>query len=382
MKKYMFYLIAVAVMLTTACNNGDENGAIVLVTGVTIEQAELLISPGNNKILRAVVTPDNATNKSVTWSSSNETVATIDPVTGELAPLTIGSAVITVTTVDGGFSASRNIRVTNVPVTGIELSETEIMISLGDKTTLTATVLSVAATNKAVTWSSDNVAVAIINSTTGELSAEAVGVANITATTVENGFTASCKVIVVTEKVWNGFDITFGEYPDSFLDKGFDIKSIPKGQNIAGGMADNTFLLFDEYEFMFVTNIFREPDPFASKSDEYGDKEFEYAIQLRNNAPAETYIEFPELPNVGKLTVFGYCPNATNDVRLILQEKGVGNNVWNNVETGYLYSLTASGKDRMYVFEYSSNAPVTLRISRDAGTNFLGRVFRIVVEKY
>jgi len=196
MKKYIFCLIAVTAMYATSCKDDGKNDLVVPVTGVTIEQAELLISPGNNKIMRAVIEPDNATNKGLIWSSSNEIVAKIDSVTGELAPLALGAAVITVTTDDGGFSASRNIKVTNVPVTGVMLPETEVTLAPGAKKILTAIVLSVAATNKSVTWSSDKEAVAVINSATGELTAKAVGESNITATTVENGFTASCKVMV------------------------------------------------------------------------------------------------------------------------------------------------------------------------------------------
>jgi len=386
MKKYIFCLIAVAAMFSTTCKDDDKNDPVVPVTGVIIEQAELLISPGINKIMRAVIAPDNATNKGLIWSSSNETVAKIDPVTGQLAPLTLGSAVITVTTDDGGFSASCNIRVTNVPVTGIMLPETEVTLAPGAKKILTATVLSAAATNKSVTWSSDNEAVAVINSTTGELIANAVGKANITATTVENGFTASCIVNVVAQLVWNGFDIIFQDYFNDIVNQGVPLDQLGSntnvGQNVPGYvLPDLVPLKLGEYDFQFTSNFYREQTP-GFVSSLCGNITLEYCIQLKNNAPADSYVEFPELPNVGKLTVYGYCPNATNDMKIILQEKGVGNNVWNNKETGYLYSLTPSGKDRMYVFTYSSNVPVTLRLSRDPSTNFLGRIFRIVVEKY
>ena len=198
MKKYIFYLIAVAAIFTTACKESDEGGEVIVpVTGVAIDQTELLISPGNNdKILKAIITPNNATNQSVAWSSSSEAVIKIDPVTGKLSPVTNGSAVITVTTVDGGFTATRNVKVTNVPVIGIQISDEEVTLAPGAKKVLTAIVLSVAATNKSVVWSSGNDVVASINSSSGEVTAKAVGEAIITATTVENGFTATCKVIV------------------------------------------------------------------------------------------------------------------------------------------------------------------------------------------
>ena len=196
MKKYMFYLIAVTVMLTTACKDDVEKDIVVSVTGVIIEQADLAIAPGNNKIMKAIVMPASATNKAVTWSSNNEATVKINSETGELSPLTQGSATVTVTTADGNFSASCNIEVKNVPVTGVEIAETEVTLAPGAKTTLIANVLSVAASNKAVTWSSENEAIVRINSTSGEVTAISVGETFVTATTVENGFKASCKVTV------------------------------------------------------------------------------------------------------------------------------------------------------------------------------------------
>jgi hypothetical protein len=95
------------------------------------------------------------------------------------------------------------------PVRGVILDKRRLAIYEGETEQLTETVLPADATNKAVTWSSDNEAVATINSATGELTAKAVGEAIITATTVENGFTATCKVTVelVNLLVNPGFEI-------------------------------------------------------------------------------------------------------------------------------------------------------------------------------
>jgi hypothetical protein len=197
MKKNIFCLMAVVLMLATACedDNDKEKGAVP-VTGVTLDQTELALAPGVKKILTAVVTPADATDKTVTWSSSNAAAISVDAATGELTAETAGSATITVETADGGFTATRAVTVKNVPVTGVAVDQTELTLAPGAKKTLAATVLSAAATNKSVTWSSDKEDVATVNSATGEVQAIAVGEAIITATTVENGFTAECVVTV------------------------------------------------------------------------------------------------------------------------------------------------------------------------------------------
>jgi len=192
MKKYLFCLVAVSAFLITACDNDDKD-VIVPVAGVSLEQAGITVAPGVKMILKATVEPKNATNKKVTWSSNSPSVE-INPATGELTTVSAGTATITVTTEEGNFSKSRDIIVKNVPVTGIVLVDKELVLAPGMKRTLVANVLSAAATNKKVIWSSDNEPVATINPATGELNVRAVGDATITATTDEGGFFDKCKI--------------------------------------------------------------------------------------------------------------------------------------------------------------------------------------------
>ena len=91
----------------------------VHVTGVTLDQSDLSMTAGGETTrLVAMVLPDNAADKSVTWSSNNESVATVSS-TGVVTPLSAGSATITVTTDDGSFTAACNVTVT-APVTPVE----------------------------------------------------------------------------------------------------------------------------------------------------------------------------------------------------------------------------------------------------------------------
>ena len=80
------------------------------VTGVVLNQSSLSIVKGTSETLTATISPAEATNKNVTWSSSVESVATVED--GVVSAISVGSTVITVTTQDGGFTASCNVTVT------------------------------------------------------------------------------------------------------------------------------------------------------------------------------------------------------------------------------------------------------------------------------
>ena len=80
----------------------DEQGTIP-ATGVTLNKSETTLTVGGTETLTATITPDTATNKTVTWTSSNPNVATVD--NGVVRAVGNGSAVITVTTEDGNYTA-------------------------------------------------------------------------------------------------------------------------------------------------------------------------------------------------------------------------------------------------------------------------------------
>ena len=163
------------------------------VTGVSLNKTELTLPAGSTETLIATVTPDNATNKNVTWSSSNPAVATVDS-NGKVTAVSAGTATITVTTVDGGKTATCAVTVT-IPVTGVSLNKTELTLPAGSTETLIATITPADATNKNVTWSSSNTAVATVGND-GKVTAVSAGTATITVTTEDGGKTATCAVTV------------------------------------------------------------------------------------------------------------------------------------------------------------------------------------------
>ena len=170
----------------------------VSVTGVTLNKTSTELTVGQSETLTAAVEPSNATNKNVTWSSSAESVATVED--GKVTAVGAGEATITVTTEDGGFTDTCEVTVNAapVPVTGVTLSQTQESLYSNrtpNTLTLTATVAPDNATNKAVTWSTSNSTVATVDAN-GLITAVAPGTAAITVTTTDGSFTATCTVTV------------------------------------------------------------------------------------------------------------------------------------------------------------------------------------------
>ena len=177
--------------------NGTPTGDVTYkVTGVTLNKDSLILDLGGEETLTAAITPDNATNKNVTWESDNENVATVE--NGVVTAVGAGTATITVTTEDGSFTDTCQVTVkeaANVPVTSVSLDKTTLELTEGETAQLTATVLPDNATNKAVTWSTSNASIATVDAN-GLVTAVSAGTATITVTTEDGSFTAKCTVTV------------------------------------------------------------------------------------------------------------------------------------------------------------------------------------------
>lgn len=164
----------------------------VPVTGITVSPSSLSLNVGATSTLTATVSPSNATNKSYSWSSNNTGVATVNS-SGLVTAKANGTATITATTADGAKTSSCTVVVTT-PTSGITVSPTTATIIKGKTQQLTATVAPSTASDKSVTWSSSNAAIASV-STSGLVTAKAAGTATITATS-SGGHKAECKVTV------------------------------------------------------------------------------------------------------------------------------------------------------------------------------------------
>ena len=167
-----------------------------LVTSVTLDQSELAIERSFTAQLAATIAPEDADNRTVTWTSDNEEVATVDE-NGLVTAVGIGEANITAIAADGsGVTATCKVTVSPKLVTSVILDESELTIKKSFTTQLTATVAPDDADNLGLTWTSDNEEVATVDEN-GLVTAVGEGTATITATANDgSGVSASCVVTV------------------------------------------------------------------------------------------------------------------------------------------------------------------------------------------
>jgi uncharacterized protein YjdB len=204
MKKALFGIMACLALFSFVLTGCDDLVGAVKgkdVTGITLDKTTLALTVGGTGTLIATIVPADADNKNVTWSSSNTGVATVTG--GVVTGVGAGTATIIAASVNG-LQANCAVTVTggNVPpadtaVTGVTLDKTTLELGVGKGAKLTATVAPADATNKAVTWSSDNTAVATVNG--GVVTGVAAGTATITVTTADGNKTTTCPVTVTAD---------------------------------------------------------------------------------------------------------------------------------------------------------------------------------------
>lgn len=166
----------------------------VSVTGVNMSVTTLALEVGQNSTISVTVNPSNATNKSVTWSSNNTGVATVDS-NGKVVAVSTGTAVITVNASGKTATCTVTVSAKKVAVTGVSLNQTSKLLDVGATFNLVATVNPNDATNKAVTWTSSDASIASVN-TTGVVTAKKAGTATITVKTADGNKTAICTVTI------------------------------------------------------------------------------------------------------------------------------------------------------------------------------------------
>lgn len=198
-----FVLMFATLGLLFACtpeenNTGDKNGndGIVHVTGISLDRPDYTFNAiGNTLTLTATIVPGDAADKSVTWTSDKEEVATVDA-NGRVTAKGNGKATITVTSKDQGKTASCEVTVAQW-VTSISLDKTSLPLVIGAEATLSVTsVQPDNANDKTYTWSSSENSIASVDNN-GKVTAKAKGNTTIKATANDgSGVFASCSIIV------------------------------------------------------------------------------------------------------------------------------------------------------------------------------------------
>ena len=218
--------------ITVTTEDGGFTGACTInvynqaVTGVTIEPSEAELTVGSSTKLTATVLPENASNKNVVYSVDDESILSVDQ-DGNVTGLSLGTATVTVTTEDGGFTASAEITVIPVQVTGVSISPKSASVGLGHTVQLTALIKPSNATNKNLSWSvSDETIISVDDR--GTVKGLSLGTATATVTTEDGGFTASAEITVcyAPANTWTAIGTLNKDFCGVFNGDGYAVRGI------------------------------------------------------------------------------------------------------------------------------------------------------------
>ena len=197
MKKICFFA---ALALLFACtpesnpgNGGNNNNGggntqptVVELTGIALTEHEITLEKGGNKVLEVKFTPENATNKTLTWVSSNTSIVTVT----DGIVVGVGAGTTEIIVKSGNFTDKCQVTVV-ISATSVSLDQTELTLAPGETATLKATVLPEDSTDE-VEWSSSDETIATVKD--GEVTAASEGEATITAKVGDKTATCSVKV--------------------------------------------------------------------------------------------------------------------------------------------------------------------------------------------
>ena len=219
-------------VITVTTEDGGFTGACTInvynqaVTGVTIEPSEAELNVGSSTKLTATVLPENASNKNVIYSVDDESILSVDQ-DGNVTGLSLGTATVTVTTEDGGFTASAEITVIPVQVTGVSISPKSASVGLGHTVQLTALIKPSNATNKNLSWSvSDETIISVDDR--GTVTGLSLGTATATVTTEDGGFSASAEITVcyAPANTWTAIGTLNKDFCGVFNGDGYAVRGI------------------------------------------------------------------------------------------------------------------------------------------------------------
>lgn len=199
----------------------------IMVTSISVTPSSLTLKDSESMYLTATVFPENATDKTVKWSSSNTTIATVDN-KGLVTPVKTGTVNIKATC--GTASTSVRVTVVETPATEVILDKTSVSLIQSETVSLTATILPENTTSKMIKWNSNNPGVATVDNN-GNVTAVSEGTAIITAKC--GNAQGACYVYVkkiaaekiilneteLTLQVSQTFDLTAEVLPENAVDK-------------------------------------------------------------------------------------------------------------------------------------------------------------------
>lgn len=188
------------------------------VTDVTLAEHILQINKGETAQMVANITPEDVSDPTLTWTSSDPSVVTVAD-DGTITAVSGGAAIITVSSVNG-ITDTCNVVVSS-PVVGVALDRTELVIGVGEVQQLVATIDPIDANTQDVIWTSSDLSVVTVDAT-GAIIGLMTGTAEITVTTVDGYLTATCAVTVINAATAITFDAPGGD-----LELGKTLQLIP-----------------------------------------------------------------------------------------------------------------------------------------------------------
>lgn len=190
-KLAVIFLLIIAIPFTL-CSCDSIFGAFDKeVTSISLSESEITLTVGDSKMIEAQILPEDASNKSLVWTSSNNEVAVVDD--GTITAKKAGAVVIKVEA-DNGVSKSCNVTVENPEITKITLSDETATLKVGQTIQIEAKITPLDAKDDNLAWSSDADDIARVN-TSGYVTGVSAGVASIVCKAT-NGVESSCTVTV------------------------------------------------------------------------------------------------------------------------------------------------------------------------------------------
>ncbi len=213
----------------------------VSVTGVSVGSDTVNLIVGESSSVEATVLPIDAINQAVIWSSSVDSIATVD-LNGVITAVSAGIVNIIVTTTDGSNIVQIVVvTVTPILVAGVTLNTNAVTVGENGSVTVEETVVPSDATDKSVSWRSNNTAIATVD-TNGIITGVSIGTATITVTTVDQMETATVFVTVL-ENISTGATIThtISNFYTGAIDQASQIAAISNGDKTTVTSADQDY---------------------------------------------------------------------------------------------------------------------------------------------
>lgn len=347
MSKIKSIIAAFAVMLPFLFTSCDKD---VNVSGVQIAPEEVTLGIGETQKLTVTVEPSDATDPTYSLESSDPSVAAVqNDVVTAVAP---GEAVITATTADGSLKATCKVTVVK-HVEDISVSPTQVKVIVGKTQEITVEFTPSDATNKEVEWVSSKPEGATVAD--GVVTGVTVGEALITATSVDGGFAAACKVVV--EEEFNGIVATTagGYYCGDQYDNGYDNDFLFL---LSGNVKEGGVSLAGKGTALWLDLNLPKTGATTLPAEHY--------IPLLSDDQDQSYTWLPgtDAGSWGIIGSFIYSyQEGDAEPQYIMAEQGTVDITLNGSEYTINAVVTAGGKE--YKFRYTG--AVTLKDVKDAG---------------